>query len=181
MPVVWEDVIQAMRGVVVTGSGLADGKVIFANQAAPRPAPPYATINPRISMVRLGAYDEERLVDGQPGIIKRIGHRRITASINLFGPDALALAAATQDGLERYDVLGTLETVGLTVISRGELRDLTNFLETEYEERGQFDVTFGLAVDSTEDVSWIEAVEFEGEYDTNGAPPPEIQTSGTIP
>lgn len=177
----FEPVWQAIRAWLITATGLPDGQVIFAdpNPNAPRPRAPFVTVKQLGAMRRLGACDEERL-GAEAGFIQRIGHRRLTVDVNVYGPRALALAAAAQDHLERYDVRLALDAVGLTVIDRGQLNNLTALLDTQYEQRGQFEAVFGLAVGSTEDVGWIETVEYEGAYNVGGDPPVIIETNGTI-
>lgn len=170
---------EALRQWIITSTGLKDAKVIFADQAATRPQPPYAIIKPFPGIRRIGAYDEERLTD-EPGIINRIGQRRLTVSVNIWGPGAIAMMEAAQDGLERYDVMDGLEAAGLAPWNRGESKDLTGLMETNYEERAQIDVVFGYTSESEEDVSYIATVEYEGQYNAGGDPPINIETSGTI-
>lgn len=180
MPTSWEDAQQAMRRWLITTTGLPDERVIFANQNAPRPKVPYATVNARVATRRLGAFDEERLIDDEPGVIDRRGHRVVTASVNVFGPSALDLAEAAQDGLERYDVREQLEAAGLAVNDIGQLRDLTQLVETTLEDRYQFDAIFGIARATKETVGWIESVEIEATYNAGGDPPVTIESTLNI-
>lgn len=177
-PIPWAEVAQAMRQWVITSTGLDEGKVILSHQNAPRPQPPYAVINPKLAITRRGLIDEERLVPGQPGKIQRIGHRRISVSLNIYGANAIPFVCMAQSGLERYDVREALEAAaGLTVIDQGQVRDLTAFMETHWEERGQVDVIFGIAQEVIEDVGYIETVEYSGEFSEGET---LLQVAGTI-
>lgn len=153
----------ALRGLVVTGTGLPDGSVIFANQNAPRPLEPYAVVNARLATRRLGMFDEEVLDADHPGRIERHGLRVLSVSVNVYGPGADELAELAAEYLETYAAGDALEAAGLAYVDRTEVRNPTAMLETGYQARGQFDARFNAVSLSIEDVGWIERVQFDGE------------------
>lgn len=172
---------QAIRAWLMSGATLPDERVIFAEPQpnAPRPKPPFATMRQLGTLTRLGAYDEERLTT-TAGQVKRIGQRRLTVDVNIHGTGAITRAQAAQDATERYDVREALDAAGLTVIDRGQLTNLTGILSTQFEERAQFEVIFGLAVETTETPGWIETVEYDATYNDEASPPPVLTIDGSI-
>lgn len=163
------DVKQALRAWLMAATGLPGDRVIFANQNGPRPATPFATLNPRLSLARVGAYDEERATD-DPDTTERCGLRRLTVSINLYGTDALTRIEDALDGLEMQANWDALKVAGLSFIEHTEARDLTAMLETQFETRAQADVYFYVASSRLDEVSHIATV--EGVGDVNGVSEP---------
>jgi hypothetical protein len=159
MAIDWSGARAALRAWFLPATGLADAKVIWANQNGPRPLPPFATINPRVAIRRLGVYDEERLDPDAPGQIDRVGQRKLTISCNAYGPGAIDLLERAQEALDTNAARAAFASAGLAVSDRGEVRDLTKLLETQYEERAQLDVVFALATASSEDAGYIESAE----------------------
>ncbi len=164
-------IMGAVRGWVALTTGLADGKIINAYQDAPRPSPPYAVVYRPLAIMRRGVYDEERIDSDADGVITRFALRHLTIRVDVFGSDAVSLAHDACAGLDRYDVRDILAAQCLSVVSQGEVRNLTGLLQSRYEERAQFDPVFALADTSTETVGYIETVTGTATYD-DGEPVP---------
>lgn len=158
MAIDWTTTRAALHAWMVAGTGLPAGRVIWANQAAPRPQTPFAEINPRMSIRRLGAYDEERPT-ATPGTIARVTHLRLGVSCHLYGAGAMDLMERAREYLDTHAARALFEPAGLSVLDRGEVRDITKLLETQYEERAQLDLVIGLATTATEDVGFIQTVD----------------------
>lgn len=138
---------------------------IFADQARPRPATPYM-------VVKLGGptsvgHDEERSLSdpGAPSYATMTyrGDRELSVSVQALGAGALDLARAAARALATETTRAQLATSGLC--PRGvvpTVNELTGLLETDFQERAQFDATLAFAEDYTDSVPLIETVEAEG-------------------
>lgn len=134
--------------------------VILANQKAARPPRPYAVLNVFTSSAEMGGMDQQRT--NSAGLVVTSGLRRLTASINVLGPNALDLVTKVRDSLDRPDIIELFELNGIAELDRGAVADLTELEETEYEERGQMDITIAYTSESSVNVGTIETVQIEG-------------------
>lgn len=147
---------------VETTTEAIDVTVIFANQNAPRPDKPYATIL-IVSNVALGGRDEQRSTDSD-GIMTLTGLRRMTLSINIFGEGALDYMEQARNSLNKQTVLDDFFWADdIAIINKGEIQNLTLLLETIYEPRAQMNLTIGYAQEYYDDVGFIESVEVNDE------------------
>jgi hypothetical protein len=158
MAIDWIATKAALFTWMIAGTGLSDTKVVWSNQNGPRPLVPFAEINPRLSTGRRGMYPEERPDPVVPGRIVRIDQKRLTVSCHLYGPGAIALLEQAQEYLDTYASRTAFGPSGLALLDRGTVQDMTKILESDYEERAQLDLIFGLAVSSTEDVGYIQTI-----------------------
>jgi hypothetical protein len=153
------EVYQVIFDWLKAESGLV---VIKANQAAPRPARPYVSLNFLNPALRLGGQDQQEMNEATDEVTTS-GMRSAVASINIFGENAIDTLARVRDSLDRPDVIERFSELDVAVIDDSAIRDLTALQETIYEERGQLDLTVGFVSESEVDVSTIEKVEIETE------------------
>lgn len=106
------------------------------------------------------------------------GMRKAVCSINVFGPDAIDLASKIRDSLGRPDIVESFIVAGLAHLDDSDIEDLTELQETEYEERGQFDLTVSFIGGSEIDVSAIEKVNVAG---SASGSQPDHETTLTVP
>lgn len=132
--------------------------VIYADQAAPRPAKPYGTI--RLGVQRdLGLRDEFRELD-ELGVAEYLGQREMTVAMNIYGPGAMEQMQKAQASLSKETVLARfMGAFGIAILDAGDITNLTGFLEVSVEERAQMEVRIGYSVTTKDDVGWIETVE----------------------
>lgn len=143
--------------------------VIFAEQGPPRPDTPYLTIKVN-GPVSVG-FDEGRgLADPtgapDPAVQTYRGEREVSVSVQAFGAGALDYARAAARALSTETTRSQLAAASL--FHRGivpAVNELTELLETEFEERAQFDATLGFAEEYTDDVYLIEDVEGQGTFE----------------
>lgn len=90
------------------------------------------------------------------------GMRKAVASINIFGENAIDTLAKLRDSLDRPDVIEDFDVNNLVALDDGQLNDLTALQETEYEERGQLDLTVAFVISSEVDVGTIDEVDLDG-------------------
>lgn len=136
------------------------GTVIFADQAAPRPAEPYATI--RINAgVPVGNDELREVQEVGPDVIGSYrGQRTATVSLNIFGTNAVQLMRTARMSLAKQSVLDTLyNDHDLSVIDAGEILNMTDLLETRFQKRAQMDVIIGFAESIDDNLGAIEKVE----------------------
>ena len=143
------------------GGAPFDAAVIFSDQATPRPTRPYVTIrlNPQVTE---GMFDEDLGVDND-GIATIRGYRTVTVALQSFGPRARDIMNVLQGSLSKESVRSTFFNGNdLSLINTGEILNLTNLLDTEFEERAAMDLMVGFAQEITDDVGRIETVEVTG-------------------
>ncbi len=166
---------QALRQWVMNTTGLADNKVIFDYQPGLQSKWPYATINPTLATASQGLYDEQFFDNGT---LTHVERRTLTVSVNVYGAQgqALAIAEAAQDGLELLSITTLLAAVGVSVIDKGQLRNLSVLEETQFVERFQFDAQFSAVASSTEPAGEIASVGIAGQLPAPGAPATIVAT-----
>lgn len=177
MPINRSGIRSALRAWVLQATGLPDGKVIWSQQNAPRPTPPYITINDRLALASVGMDDERRLTE-TPGVIEHVGQRQLTISVNAYGTGAFDLLEAARDGLRLEVIRSALWDAGIGIIDPGNPQDLSVVLDTEWEERAQMDSFFHVVSRATEDVGYFDRAAYEGTFTSGGDPPSTITTSG---
>jgi hypothetical protein len=114
---------------------------------------------------RVGYQDNMVFLGGSTGTKYNVGGQRImTVSFQIFGntkihrPMAYQLALDLNSSLSLQTVLDQLRAGAIAVLQQGEPINITALEETEYEERAQFDVLFGLAQNVVDDPGVIEHV-----------------------
>lgn len=156
-------------------SGVA---VIFADQGAPVPTAPFATIKLG-TLVPVG--HDHRLGYTDPGAPAYMtqsmcGDRKLTVSVNVFGSGAMDYARAGANALSKETVRDPLNVAGLAPAAGvPEVRELTGLLDTGFEERAQFDAMFFLGETYTDTMPVIERVSGEGTLEY-----PEDVARGTV-
>lgn len=126
-----------------------DLPVIWEYQNAPQPNEPFISVNPLMSVTKLGAYDEfVPDYDAGGGFLAQ--HWRVMASINAYGPDALKNLSKAIDEFDRpskYQIWFTDREIQAVM---GAMRNLSGLKNSRFEQRGQLDITLtclGVSVD----------------------------------
>ncbi|NIQ92379.1 MAG: hypothetical protein GWN93_26735 [Deltaproteobacteria bacterium] len=133
--------------------------VIFAEQGAPRPSSfPYGSLRIQ-SINQVGGDDALRDVDAQ-GKQKTYGVRSAVFGVAVYGPGATALLEKALGSLHKPTVREELYyTYGISAIDDEGIINLTELLETDWEERAQMDLMVMYAIEQEDDVGLIEKVE----------------------
>jgi hypothetical protein len=133
--------------------------VIFTRQAAPRPKPPYGTLQFLAPSSREGSIDELRY-DEEEDAFFQSGSRIFTATLNCYGEGANQKMANLRDSLDRPDVVEEFGLAGLAHVSEDGPNDLSELEETVYRERSQMDLELRGTLDrEAENVGAIESAE----------------------
>lgn len=139
----------------------AEGHAVLSRQGGPRPARPYAMVG--IDSVQMRGRDEKRDIDAA-GERDVVGPRVVTATVQVFGANALGLAEGLRATLTLDAVRALLRSEGVSFLAAEAVQDITIALETDFEERAAFEVRVAYASSQTESVGWIAHVEVAGRY-----------------
>lgn len=143
------------------------GYSIAAKQNAPRPSGAYASVDTML-MKQIGWEEQtltDRLVDED--IDEHIeGSREIMYSLQFYKEDSFNNASSVQIGLIRTPIQDILRASDLGLVSRTDVRDISEALENGWEKRAQFD--FILSATGTDDsiITSILEVTITGDFQT---------------
>lgn len=140
-------------------------QIVWRNQSEPLPPRPCVTMKITDGPKRTGYGDNLMFVGGPTGTQYKVGGQRtITVSIQIFGntsihrPMAYQLAVDLGSSLSMPTILDQLRGAGISVHQQGDPINITALEETEYEERAQFDVLYGVAQNVLDDPGIITSV-----------------------
>lgn len=169
MSITWSDVEDAIRAWVKSGSGLADAKVIWADQPGNRPSAPYVTI--RIGdLLAIGHdsvthdYDDEADAGEEITFTVR-GTREFTVTVQTFTSATVNTGTAreylskVQTALSLPSVRSAFAAAGISAFDSGTLQNLSALRDAEFEGRAVLDVRFYVAEEVTEVTGYIATVE----------------------
>lgn len=142
--------------------------VIKANQKGPRPARPYASLNFLNPSTPLGDTQQWQ-INGDKTVAAEAMYKAV-ASINIFGENAVDTLAQLRNSLDQPDVVELFAAANVTHLDDGPINDLTALQETQYEERGQFDLTIAYVGGKDVDVSTIEHASLDGNVNGRDIP-----------
>lgn len=141
--------------------------VIEDLQGKPRPPLPYVTFRFLNTAIRVGGMDDLR---ANGSVFSNHGLRTSTISINIFGTGANDRMSALQNCLDLPEVIEEFSAAGVSHTGEDGPRDLSELMETKYQERSQFDLAIMYGFEITSTTVPIEAVEITGEVDGQGQP-----------
>ena len=130
-----------------------DGFSIKAKQNAPRPTSSYCTVDV-ISIKRMGL--EEQILEDQSDPELDInytayGHKEVMYSLQFYFQGAMDNALKVNIGLVRLTIGEILRTANLGLVTRSEVRDISEPFENGWEERAQLDIVLS-ALGTDEDI-----------------------------
>ena len=156
----------AIRQWVADTTGLT---TIWMNPNAPRPDRPYCAIQ-ITSVLRIGE-PYHGTIDAS-GIAQVLSQREVVLSINVYEDaanndprSALLKATDLRDSLDLFGTLDTLKADGWAYRGVESLQDTPELLDTQFEPRATFDVRFGVTIEQSDDMGWIETVIFTGDIE----------------
>ncbi len=137
-------------------------EVIFSDQNAPRPNYPYAVVR-FDSIVQIGC-DEIRAIDPETNIANIGGQRRGTVSVSYFGPSPMQEIMKAYNSLEKETVEDLFFANRVAILQKNSVQNLTEMLETNFEEHTFFDFYIGFAENIEDYLGIIQDVELTGKY-----------------
>lgn len=168
----WRDVRHAIWDWFSAATGL---ETIWADQNAPQPSYPYASLNLIAGSIPMGARDEEQWTTD--GGVRIVGQRDLTVSCQVHaGPkrealrtiDALALVHEAISSLARPDVKQSFAEAGLGVRERGTPQSIDILVGADWISRQNFDLRLGLAsvVDIDPDsIGWFDKAAVSSDFE----------------
>lgn len=141
---------------------LTASTIIWAEQMASQPAPPYITLKIISGPVKLG--DELRFNTSNDKFFTA-GLRQFTLSIQGFGTNALQDLTDILGALDDPDVFEDLKDKSLALVSTPSIIDLTQLLDTVFEERAALDLIFTTPDNRELTTTYISTVNITGDFD----------------
>jgi hypothetical protein len=168
----WTTIEDAFSAWIRAATGLPDARVVWAQQAMPRPAAPYITM--RITSLRrigqdwLQVFDNPAPTPGNEIIHSSLGQREGTITLQAFGPAATgasspaALLQAAVAGANLQSRRDALNTAGIGLAGFGPVQSIDGTLGSSvFEPRAIVEARFFLAEETQETGTFIEFVELE--------------------
>ena len=136
-------------------------KVIWADENRPQPDKTYLTLR-FDSILRVGDDYEGRPDAVGDNVVT--GNREFTLMIQAIGPGALGYLEDLRTSLQRFNILETLRLNGIVFIRANPIANITGLEDTQYFERGSFDIFFRIASVVTDVPSYVQKTEVEATY-----------------
>lgn len=161
---------------VTTSEAKINPSVLYADQAMPSLPSPFATV--RVMTISGVGHDYQDHASNDYGIIDIQGYRTASISVNYLGENALDECMKLYDYFETETCQSYLQSQDFGFVLKNNPQNLTNMLETDYEERSNIDFTLSFAASRSDKVGIIEKLVFEGEVD--GQILDEIETPNEV-
>jgi len=159
------DIEDALRVWAVTVTGL---ETIFAHPNAPRPKTSYVLINV-FQNTPVGVRESESTLLINDSIdVDYSTVELLMVSINVYYAEAYQLATKLKDSLGRITVTDQLYAAGLGYNKAGDVRDIPERINKQWEERGQFDCFFFTRSLDEENIETIQKVEITNNINDDG-------------
>jgi hypothetical protein len=141
---------------------IPQNQILWRDQSEPLPPRPCVTLRITSGPQRVGYQDNiQPQADGR---LNMGGQRTMIVSVQVFGnlkvhrPMAYQLAADLNASLSKQTVLMELRRSGVAIQNQGEVTNLTDLEESEFEERAEFSMQLGVAENVLDDPGTIENV-----------------------
>lgn len=149
----------------VWATGITGLETIFANPNAPRPTSPYVLIHV-LQNVPIGTREARATLKVDESTdVDYSNVELLTVSINVYYSNAYKLATKLKDSLGRVTVTDQLFAAGLGYSRAGNVQDIPEIINKQWEERGQFDCFFFTRSSDEENIETIQSTEITNEID----------------
>lgn len=145
-----EDLLQAVRTVVVAVTGAAAAKVIVSGDKGPRPAEPYLTV--RVTSANAGDFGPAERINGLSGsapTAKMRERREATVSVQGFGSGAAVWLDTLALGIDSPASLASQQAAGITAMVAGGPTDISQLVDTREDTRSLLELRIRHVVTST--------------------------------
>jgi len=148
--------------------GLPEGKVIWQDENAPRPALPYVAM--KVMSQRFVKQDHYANPDAN-GVQKVQGDRELTLNIQYLGPDSVQNLEAVVDKLRLNSVLDRFMAAKYVAFNTAQVTDIAALLDkAQIEPRASMDVFIRTKKYQDDQVGFINTANIDPTY-TEGTPP----------
>jgi hypothetical protein len=126
---------------------------------APRPTVDYVSL--LISSVVQIGWDYEPNPMDDPGTIEGVGDREFTLQVQAYGGDPLTVLENLRTSLQKQTVLDSLRVNGIVFANWFPINDITELVDSRFEQRAQMDILFRVAQEYLDTVGTIGQAEIE--------------------
>lgn len=126
--------------------------VIYLYNNSPRPTVDYVTLY--FSGVNQIGWDYVNAPVEDDGIAVQVGDREFTVQIQAYGGDTLSILNNLRTSLQKQSVLDTLRANGIVLANWFGINDVTDLIDSRFEQRASMDVLFRIA-DIYNDISGV--------------------------
>lgn len=146
-------------------AGITGIETIFANLNAPRPITPYVLIHV-LQNIPIGTREARTTLKVDESTdVDYSNVELLSVSINVYYSNAYKLATKLKDSLGRVTVTDQLFAAGLGYSRAGNVQDIPEIINKQWEERGQFDCFFFTRSLDEENIETIQSTEVTNEID----------------
>lgn len=164
-----ETINKLLRDVTNLILGISDYTVKAKQKDAPRPTGNYGDVD-FVTGNDLGWEQfsrKDRTVDDDIDVTIE-GLREIMMSIGFYRDNAIDNARSVRSGVVRESIQSLFSAAGIGLIRRSEVREISESLESGWEERAQFDIFLSAVGTDTDIITSIASVDIEGEFQARG-------------
>jgi hypothetical protein len=136
--------------------------VIYLYPNSPRPTIDYVSLY--ISTVTQIGWDYVQGPLDNTGISQQVGDREFTLQIQAYGGDPLTVLQNLRTSLQKQSVLDSLRANGIVFADWFQINDITELVDSRYEQRGSLDILFRIADVYTDNLGVIDTVVLEEIY-----------------
>lgn len=168
MSIVEETLNKLVREIVDNIIGTV-GYTVASKQNAPRPSGPYASVD--IALITTKGWEESTYKDrtADIDIDEHIeGSREVMCSIQFYRDNAISNGSSIQTGIIRNSIQEKLRAAGLGLVSRSNVRDISEALENGWEYRAQLDIVLSATGTDSNIIASIQTVSIFGDFQTRG-------------
>lgn len=116
---------------------------IYYYPNAPRPTIDYVSLY--ISSLDQIGWDFDQAPQANDGIAEQVGDREFILQVQGYGGDPITVLNNLRTSLQKQSVLDTLRAVGIVFVSWFSINDITDLIDSRFEQRAVMDVKFRLA------------------------------------
>lgn len=133
--------------------------VVFYFPNAPRPTVDYVSL--LISSVMQVGWDYVPQPTDTAGDVEQVGDREFIVTANAYGGDVLTVLENLRTSLQKQTVLDTLRANGIVFVDWFPINDITDLIDSRFEQRATMDIRFRIAQEYTDVLGTIAQIEAE--------------------
>jgi len=130
--------------------------VVYLFPNAPRPTVDYVSLY--ISTITQIGWDWTQDPLDDFGISKMVGDREFTLQVQAYGGDPMTVLQNLRTSLQKQTVLDSLRVNGIVFVNWFAINDVTELVDSRFEQRASMDVLFRIADISTDDLGVIDRI-----------------------
>lgn len=134
---------------------------IWSEQSGPRPKRPYATLKVVSGAAKIGG--EDNLRQASSGRFVLNGPRTFALRCQVYGENALTILNEVRDSLDDPLIVEQLDESGIAIVDDGNPSDITEALETYFEQRAVLDVMLQINTERPTKVGSLAKVGINGQ------------------